>query len=300
MGIGSVIEEEEKRKKEKRRKFFFFKQKTAYEIKECDWSSDVCSSDLKETAQPSDEELKVFENLPSGWRWVRLGQLVWSVKDGPHYSPKYTETGIPFISGGNVRPEGIDFDGAKFISQKLHDELSARCKPQKGDVLYTKGGTTGLARVNTYDVEFNVWVHVAVLKITKSLQPFYLQHTLNSPECYAQSQNYTHGVGNQDLGLTRMVNIILPLCCEAEQTEIIKIIDQITSELDETEEVIEMQLTGAETLRQSILKKAFSGQLVPQDPNDEPASMLLERIKAEKARQQPRKKTVKKHRAATA
>ena len=187
----------------------------------------------KETAQPSDEELKVFENLPSGWRWVRLGQLVWSVKDGPHYSPKYTETGIPFISGGNVRPEGIDFDGAKFISQKLHDELSARCKPQKGDVLYTKGGTTGIARVNTYDVEFNVWVHVAVLKITKSLQPFYLQHTLNSPECYAQSQNYTHGVGNQDLGLTRMVNIILPLCCEAEQTEIIKIIDQITSELDE-------------------------------------------------------------------
>ena len=72
---------------------------------------------------------------------------------------------LVFITGGNVRPNGIDFKNVKFISPELHLELSKRCKPEKGDILYTKGGTTGIARVNTYDIYFNVWVHVAVLKL---------------------------------------------------------------------------------------------------------------------------------------
>ncbi|UPQ82757.1 restriction endonuclease subunit S [Pseudomonas knackmussii] len=231
------------------------------------------------------EELAEFPELPEGWAWVKLGEVLWSVKDGPHFSPKYTEAGIPFISGGNVRPDGIDFKRAKRISAELHEELCRRCKPEFGDVLYTKGGTTGIARVNNYDFEFNVWVHVAVLKPVKSIFPFYLQHALNSQFCYAQAQKYTHGVGNQDLGLTRMVNIILPMCSLNEQTQVTEAIEDKLSLLDNLEQTITHSLHQADVLRQSILKKAFSGQLVPQDPNDEPASVLLERIRAERAAQ---------------
>ena len=245
------------------------------------------------------EEIKKLPDLPTPWQWVKLGQLVWSVKDGPHYSPEYTISGIPFISGGNIQPSGIDFFTAKFIAPELHQDLAQRCKPERGDVLYTKGGTTGIARVNTYNMDFNVWVHIAVLKITESLKPFYLQHALNSPDCYAQSQKYTHGVGNQDLGLTRMVKIILPLCCLSEQKEIIQIVDQMTLELDTIEDEIKRSLNEADTLRQSILKRAFSGQLVPQDPRDEPASVLLDRIRAEreKAAKNNRSKKTKKRKA---
>ncbi|MCP5244911.1 MAG: restriction endonuclease subunit S [Burkholderiales bacterium] len=153
----------------------------------------------KDVSSPTEEELIPFSKLPPTWQWVKLGELVWSVKDGPHYTPKYSDDGIPFISGDNVRPTGVDFENVKYISEGLHKELSARCKPELDDLLYTKGGTTGIARVNTYDFEFNVWVHVAVLKFTKTIKPFYLQHALNSPKCYSQSQKYTHGVGNQDL-----------------------------------------------------------------------------------------------------
>ena len=233
------------------------------------------------------EELAGLPELPEGWCWIKLGQIVSSVKDGPHFSPKYTEDGIPFISGGNVRPNGVDFSSAKKISPELHEELCKRCKPEVGDILYTKGGTTGIARVNTYNFEFNVWVHVAVLKPLDSIKSFYLQHALNSEFCYAQARKYTHGVGNQDLGLTRMVEIILPICSEREQERLVELVDDKISVIDQIENTITTSLRQAEAMRQSILKKAFSGQLVPQNPDDEPASVLLARIRAERDAQQP-------------
>lgn len=200
-------------------------------------------------------------DIPDTWVWSNLGQLAWAIKDGPHYSPEYSEAGIPFISGGNVRPEGIDFSTAKYISPELHAELSKRCKPEYGDLLYTKGGTTGIARINTETHEFNVWVHVAVLKLVNSLHRFYLQYALNSPHCYKQSQRYTHGVGNQDLGLTRMIWITVPLPPLKEQKVIIREIERKLSIVDEIENEIETNLKRAERLRQSILKEAFSGKL---------------------------------------
>jgi type I restriction enzyme, S subunit len=221
--------------------------------------------------------------VPEGWVLVNLGQLSWSVKDGPHYSPKYVEEGIPFVTGGQVRPSGVDFASAKRISPKLHSELLKRCKPEPGDILYTKGGTTGIARVNTYNFEFSVWVHVAVLKLVDSSEPFYIQHALNSPQCYAQARIFTHGVGNQDLGLTRMVRIAFLLPPVAEQKRVVAEVDRRLSVIDEIETQLAGDLQRAERLRQMILKRAFEGKLVEQNSEDESASSLLEKIRVERA-----------------
>jgi type I restriction enzyme, S subunit len=80
----------------------------------------------------------------------------------------------------------------------------------------------------------------------------------------------------------------LPLCSLEEQKIIVEILDKTISKIDQMEDDVDIQLKKSEALRQSILKKAFSGKLVAQDPTDEPASVLLERIKAEK--QKPTKK----------
>ncbi|MBU4484498.1 restriction endonuclease subunit S, partial [bacterium] len=234
--------------------------------------------------QPKPPDTTDLHKLPKDWVWTNLGEITWQIKDGPHYSPKYSNEGIPFITGGNVRPNGIDFKNVKRISRDLHEKLSKRIKPELGDILYSKGGTTGIARVNTYEFEFNVWVHVAVLKLADPLIPFYIQHALNSPFCYMQSQKYTHGVGNQDLGLTRMVNISVPLPPVKEQIQIISIVESFLLLIERFESLLYTELKRAQSLRQSILKRAFEGKLVPQDPNDEPASILLEKIKAEKAK----------------
>jgi type I restriction enzyme S subunit len=221
----------------------------------------------KESDPPKPEE--TFR-IPDTWAWSNLGQLSWSVKDGPHYSPQYSETGIPFITGGNIRPEGIDFSTAKHVTPELHAELSKRCKPEYGDLLYTKGGTTGIARVNTETREFDVWVHVAVLKLVNLIERFYLQHVLNSPFCHRQSQRYTHGVGNQDLGLTRMIWITVPIPPLEEQRVILKEIEQRLSIVGDVEEQITKNEKRIQRLRQSILKKAFSGRLVLQIENQSP------------------------------
>lgn len=195
------------------------------------------------------------------WVWATLGHLAYSVKDGPHYSPKYSDIGIPFISAGNVRPEGIDFSTAKFISPDLHAEFSKRCKPDYGDLLFTKGGTTGIARVNTERREFNVWVHVAVLKLCPNVNPFYVQHALNSEHCYRQAKQYTHGVGNQDLGLTRMVWITIPIPPHAEQDRIVAEVERRLSIVREVETEVDANLKRARVLRQAVLQCAFGGGL---------------------------------------
>lgn len=181
----------------------------------------------KEKPLPEIAEDEVPFEIPEGWKWVRLGEIIFGVADGPHFSPKYQERGIPFISTRNISSGRLDLSTAKYISRELHEELCKRCKPKKGDVLYTKGGTTGIAAVNDSDVEFNVWVHVAVLSLDQHVYPYYLAMALNSPHCYELSQEYTHGTSNRDLGLTRMVRITLPLPPIAEQKRIVARLEEI-------------------------------------------------------------------------
>ena len=181
----------------------------------------------KEKPLPEIAEDEVPFEIPEGWKWVRLGEIIFGVADGPHFSPKYQEQGIPFISTRNISSGRLDLSTAKYISRELHEELCKRCKPKKGDVLYTKGGTTGIAAVNDSDVEFNVWVHVAVLSLDQHVYPYYLAMALNSPHCYELSQEYTHGTSNRDLGLTRMVRITLPLPPLAEQKRIVARLEEI-------------------------------------------------------------------------
>jgi type I restriction enzyme S subunit len=147
----------------------------------------------------------------------------------------------------------------------LHAELSRRCKPDYGDLLYTKGGTTGIARVNTERREFNVWVHVAVLKLSADMNPFYVQHALNSAHCYRQAQQYTHGVGNQDLGLTRMVWITIPIPPRAEQDRIVAEVDRRFSIVGEVEVEVDANLARAQGLRNATLVRAFARAREPHD-----------------------------------
>ena len=145
---------------------------------------------------------------PKGWQRAKLGDAVFSASDGPHVSPTYSADGIPFISTRHVREGEITWEDLKFISREDAEIHWRKCKPEVGDVLYTKGGTTGLAVAVETNKPFALWVHVALLKPNSAkVDSIWLESMLNTRFCYRQSQELTHGIANRDLGLTRMVKI---------------------------------------------------------------------------------------------
>ena len=167
--------------------------------------------------------------VPEHWEVLTLRRVIDRAVDGPHHSPNYLDNGIPFLSARNVKVDRWSLGDAKFISEGDFAEFCKRVVPEVGDVLYTKGGTTGIARAVDLDFQFQVWVHVAVLKLKRAkVVPRYLALVLNSPRCYEQAQLFTRGATNQDLGLGRMKSIAFGLPPVQEQEDILKTVDQDT------------------------------------------------------------------------
>ncbi len=149
---------------------------------------------------------------PRGWPRVTLAEVIVSAADGPHASPQYSRDGVPLLSTRHVRPGEIVWEDLKTISPAAAEVQWRKRRPARGDILYTKGGTTGVAAVVDTDVKFAVWVHLALLKLKRQLvEPFWLEEMLNSPFCHAQAQRLTQGIANRDLGLKKMVHIALLL-----------------------------------------------------------------------------------------
>ncbi len=148
---------------------------------------------------------------PMGWKETTIGEECFYIKDGPHKSlPDIGREngGHPFISVRNIVDGCIDFSTAKYISDEDYADAIKKCHPEKGDMLYSKGGTTGIAKLIDVDVEFANWVHVAVLKFDKKkLNGVFFENMLNGVYCYEQSQRLTKGIANRDLVLSAMAQI---------------------------------------------------------------------------------------------
>jgi type I restriction enzyme S subunit len=127
---------------------------------------------------------------------------------------------------------------------------------------------------------------VILIKVKSDLDSQYLTYVLKSPTLNQKLIAASGATAQQAIYLRDIKSIEIPIPLLTEQNAIVAEIESRLSVCDKIEESIEQSLKQSESLRQSILKKAFEGKLVPQDPNDEPASKLLERIKAQKEKQQ--------------
>lgn len=196
---------------------------------------------------------------PKGWDKTNIGESCYFVKDGPHVSPKYVVKGVPFISVNNIIKGNWDLDNVRNISEEDHQIYKKRCNPEKGDVLYTKGGTTGFAKYIDIDLEFSNWVHLAALKFNKSkMNGKFFEAMLNSKYCYDQSQIATRGIANRDLVLGQMKKIshlLPPITLQTQFAERIQLIEV-------QKQQAQASLQKAEDLFNSLLQRAFKGELV--------------------------------------
>ena len=183
----------------------------------------------------------------------------------------------------------LSFLNTKYISAEEHRILSARCNPQKGDLLISKVGTTGIPLIIDTDNEFSIFVSLALVKFfNQYINEKFLLLLLSSPFVQKQIKRDTRGVGNKNWVLTAITNTLLLLPPVSEQLRIVDKIEEIQPLIDKyrvaQEQAEEMDKSLNGLLKKSILQYAIQGKLVPQIESEESASILLEKIQQEKLR----------------
>ena len=227
------------------------------------------------------EELAELPELPEGWGWVRLDEISENITDGDHQAPPQTKEGVPFITISDIKNQRIDFSDTRYVSQSYFDGLSVMRKPAKDDILYTVTGSFGIPSLIDFDRNFCFQRHIGLIRSCKKIAKKFLFYSLASRHVYGQAASVATGTAQKTVPLGGLRLFKIPLMSYEEQQQIENELESRLSEAVQLDQTITTSLQQAEALRQSILKKAFSGQLVPQDPHDEPASVLLTRIKAE-------------------
>lgn len=242
----------------------------------------------KEAIAPDTSDLP---ELPDGWCWATWNQISNWITYGFTRPMPHVDEGVSIVTAKNVINGKINLADTHKTTQEAFLSLSEKDCPQIGDILITKDGTIGRASVVTLEEKFCINQSVAVIWLRSCpINRRYLLAVIESPLTQKPIWKKARGVAIQHLSITDFALIPLPLPPKDEQNKISEEIERCISVIDQLEKTIDANLKRAERLRQTILKQAFEGKLVPQDPNDEPAEKLLEHIKAEKAQREADKK----------
>jgi type I restriction enzyme S subunit len=202
--------------------------------------------------------------LPKEWKWVKLREVAKDISDGDHQAPPKAITGIPFITISNVNKSNnqIDFAFTFKVNTDYYLGLKQNRKPQKGDVLYTVTGSYGIPILIDYEKDFCFQRHIGLVRPLDTISQKWLFYLLQSPQVFSQAKETATGTAQKTVALGSLRNFDIAYCHYEEQTIIVQEIENRLSVADKMEESIGQSLLQAEALRQSILKKAFSGELI--------------------------------------
>jgi len=195
----------------------------------------------------------------------------------------YVKNGIPFIRSQNVLHYSLNLDEIVYITDEINEKMS-RTKIQASDVLLNiTGASIGrCAYIPEHFTQGNVNQHVCIIRTSPDLSHKYLALYLNSPKVQRMIQELNSGATREALTLSQINNILIPICLLTEQELIVAELESQYTVLKNVKETTVKKLIQMESLKQTILYKAFAGELVPQNPDDEPAHKLLEKIKLER------------------
>ena len=239
--------------------------------------------------EPVEPDATGLPELPEGWAWTTLDQLLGSLRNG-YAKPPTADSGIPMLRISSVRPMTVDLADVRFLPGSLDDYREFVV--ESGDLLFIRYngnpelvGVCGMVRTLPHSIVHPDKLVRGVPVLAGSLSRF-IEVAANSGHsrlCISRRVKTTAGqagVAGADLKPTP-----IPLPPLAEQHRIVAEVERLLSLADNLDATLTKHLTQSDRLRQSILKRAFEGKLVPQDPTDEPAFVLLERIRKEREAQ---------------
>lgn len=263
-------------------------------------------------------ELNLF-TLPSGWIWTQNYKLAKDASNaicagpfGTIFKAKdFRDEGIPIIFLRHVKEDGFNQNKPNYMDKTVWEELHQEYSVTGGELLVTKlGDPPGECCIYPENAGVSM-VTPDVLKMDvdeQSVERKYLRSYFNSPISTEIIEKLAFGATRLRIDIAMFKGFPVPLPPMDEQKEIVRLVDQYFAFADTIEAQVKKAQARVDNLTQSILAKAFRGELVEQDPNDEPADKLLERIaavrkeaealaKAAKKAQTAKKRTVKKESA---
>ncbi|MDF1561937.1 MAG: restriction endonuclease subunit S [Deltaproteobacteria bacterium] len=260
------------------------------------WSDDDDSAVLekerakaaKKYREPEPVDREGLPELPDGWCWASVEETSDFVTDGEHATPKRTGSGVFLLSARNVRNGHLSLAKVDYISQETHRLLSKRLRVQKGDVLLSCSGTVGRSCTVDEGLRFSLVRSVAVVRPVL-VDDHFESLAFRAPVLQSQMDRAKTQTAQSNLFQGKIKRLAMPLAPIAEQRVLVTKLNDMLEFIEIAEERSASLNRDLENLQQATLAKAFRGELVPQDPNDEPASVLLERIRAEREAQAPKK-----------
>jgi len=234
--------------------------------------------------------------LPHTWIRCKLALLAELITKGasPNWQGiNYTDQGILFITSENVGSRHLILENKKYVEERFN-VLQKRSILRKGDLLTNiVRASIGRSAIFELDEKANINQAVALIRLNDEVNRNYILNVLNSPDLVEFMHKEKVDVARANLNLEDVSNFPIPLPPLPKQQEIVRRVEALFKIADGIEERYKKARGYVDKLTQSILAKAFRGELVPQDPNDEPASVLLERIREERNKRQDKSQTGK-------
>lgn len=215
----------------------------------------------------------------SGYPNFELKELAEHIVDCPHSTPQWVDDGKYCVRTTAFKPFKLDLSQQGYVTEETYRERNRRLTPQGGDILYSReGAISGIACQIPAGVDLCLGQRMVVIRSNSDNDAKYLTIVLNSEHILKILKDLTIGSAAPRVNMKTIKQYPIPKPELSEQKEIVRLVDQYFAFADTIEAQVKKAQARVDNLTQSILAKAFRGELVAQDANDEPAEKLLERI----------------------
>lgn len=257
-----------------------------------DWRAEQNVVNRESPVENCEDYIAENIEIPPSWHWSNLKNICTQIVDCPHSTPRWTEEGEICLRTTNFKLGYLDLSEVRYVSRETYEERVSRLEPQPNDIVYSReGGILGIACPIPEGLKACLGQRMMLIRASQSkCSPKYLLNILNSPFVLSKVKTLTGGTSSPHLNVGDVKQFLVPLPPLPEQHEIVRRVDALFALADRIEAEVAAARGKTETMRQSILARAFSGRLVPTEAElarregreYEPASVLLERIRSGK------------------
>ena len=240
--------------------------------------SHAVTKGLNPDVNMKDSGVEWLGQVPEHWISARLKYYTNQIVDGAHFTPTYSESGVPFLRVTDIHNEEIDIENIKYIPEYEHRDLMKRCKPEKGDLLLSKNGTIGVPKLINWDWEFSIFVSLCLIKFKKNLKAEFTEYFFKSYEIQEQIFGLIKKSTVINLHLDKIQNFWFSIPPIEEQLEIVNYLDRKLNELNKLIEKAELAIQLMQERRTALISSAVTGKIDVrnwQHPNESKTELSL-------------------------